>query len=74
MCPHENKNCPRCNQVFECRAGNVLQCMCYGISFTAEEIAFMEKAYADCLCMDCLQELKRYFSLSPKQVSLKKIE
>ena len=73
MCQHENKYCPRCNQVFECKVGNILQCQCYGIQLTERETTFIEKEYGDCLCIACLQEIKKDFTLQTKQLPLKKI-
>ena len=57
MCQHETKKCPRCQQAFECKPGNITQCQCYGIVLTEEQRAFMEQRYQDCLCRDCLQYL-----------------
>ncbi|MBK6828509.1 MAG: cysteine-rich CWC family protein [Chitinophagaceae bacterium] len=57
MCQHETRECPRCRQAFECKPGNITQCQCYGIVVTAEQRAFMDQRYQDCLCRDCLQYL-----------------
>ena len=58
MCTHENKTCPRCKKPFECKAGNIAQCQCYGIVLTIEQKAFIEQRYNDCLCKDCLTTLQ----------------
>jgi len=58
MPQHEQKTCPRCNKEFECKAENISECQCNGISFTADERAIIEEPYADCLCRTCLLELK----------------
>lgn len=58
MCVHEAKYCPRCSQSFECKVGNITQCQCYGITISAEERAFMDTLYSDCLCSNCLLQLK----------------
>jgi len=63
MCKHEEKKCPRCNNPFECKVGDVMHCQCYGITFTTEEKAFIEERYADCLCRNCLLELKQRYTL-----------
>lgn len=57
MCKHEIKRCPRCQAEFECKPGNIGQCQCYGIALTAEQRAYIEQRYADCLCRNCLQHL-----------------
>jgi hypothetical protein len=59
MCKHEEKKCPRCNNSFECKVGDVTHCQCFGITFTTEEKAFIEQRYSDCLCRNCLLELKQ---------------
>ena len=74
MCKHEEKSCPRCQQHFECKPGDVVHCQCYGIAFTAEERDFIEDRYRDCLCRNCLLELKqrnilfreKFFTHDPK--------
>jgi len=63
MCKHEAKKCPRCNNAFECRVGDITHCQCYGIAFTAEEKAFIEDRYNECLCRSCLLELKQRYTL-----------
>ena len=54
---HEYKTCPRCGTGFECKAGNVLQCQCYGIVLTATARQQVEQQYSDCLCRSCLVAL-----------------
>jgi hypothetical protein len=59
MCKHEEKFCPRCKAAFECKVGDVSQCQCFGIGLSQEERAFLEDRYEDCLCRNCLLELKQ---------------
>ncbi|MGQ0737576.1 MAG: cysteine-rich CWC family protein [Bacteroidota bacterium] len=54
---HEAKNCPRCGNVFECKPGNITQCQCYAVKLTAEQKAYIEQRYQDCLCKSCLAHL-----------------
>jgi hypothetical protein len=61
MCKHEQKNCPRCNTAFECKAGNIAQCQCSGIQLTLEERVYAESKFEDCLCVNCLQALQREY-------------
>jgi len=63
MCEHEIKSCPRCKKPFECKAGNITQCQCYGIELTAELKAFIETRFNDCLCRDCLTYLRQELNL-----------
>ncbi|MBS1973582.1 MAG: cysteine-rich CWC family protein, partial [Bacteroidetes bacterium] len=55
------KRCPRCHAKFECKVGNVANCQCSGIAFSVEEKAFLEERYNDCLCRNCLLELKQRY-------------
>ncbi|WP_144908641.1 cysteine-rich CWC family protein [Mucilaginibacter frigoritolerans] len=59
MANHENKYCPRCQQPFECKVGNILQCQCHGLTFSELEEMYIRTTYHDCLCRDCLQSIKR---------------
>lgn len=64
---HEQKNCPRCENGFECKAGDVANCQCNCTSLTIEERAFIEDQYSDCLCIHCLLEMKnRYIVFKEK--------
>ena len=58
---HESRKCPRCSKQFECRVGDVSNCQCSSISLSIEERAFIEDRYEDCLCIDCLKELKNKY-------------
>jgi hypothetical protein len=67
MCMHEHKLCPRCSGLFECKVGSVTECQCLQIHLSIEERAFIEDMYDDCLCKECLLELKtRYFTFKEK--------
>lgn len=62
MQKHENKKCGRCQAEFECKAGSVEQCQCYGIPLSVEERAFLDSRYQDCLCRECLLQLKNRYT------------
>jgi len=67
MPQHEIKTCPRCNNGFECKAGDVSHCQCNCIELNIEERCFIEDRYADCLCVSCLLQLKdRYMFFKEK--------
>ena len=69
MCKHEVKSCPRCQSGFECRVGDIINCQCYGIQLSAEEETFIQSNYQDCLCRNCLLQLKsRYLAFVEKKV------
>ena len=61
MCQHETKLCGRCEQSFECKVGNILECQCYGVSMSDEEKKFIADNYNDCLCRRCLEDIKTEF-------------
>jgi len=61
MPQHEEKSCPRCAAAFTCKTGDVANCQCVNIYLTAEETAFIEDRYNDCLCINCLQDLKNKY-------------
>lgn len=63
MPDHEIKTCPRCNNTFECKAGDITQCQCYNIQLSTEERVFIEERYQDCVCDNCLLELKNRYVL-----------
>jgi Cysteine-rich CWC len=63
MCKHEDKHCPRCNRLFECKAGTITQCQCSAIQLTLEERVYMESKFEDCLCINCLAALQKEYIL-----------
>lgn len=74
MRKHEEKHCPRCNLLFECKPGNITQCQCYGILFSDEEKELVAAKHTDCLCHQCLIDMKNEFAVMPKQLPLLKIK
>jgi len=68
---HEEKHCPRCGNRFECKAGAITACQCYGIVLSDEERAFIEERYNDCLCRNCLLELKNRYIFFKEKYLLK---
>lgn len=59
MATHEPKSCPSCNQVFECKPGNITECQCFGLVFTEAEKEYIGKITTDCLCRNCLLGLQQ---------------
>lgn len=68
---HEEKQCPRCGARFECKAGSITACQCYGIPLGDEERVFIEERYHDCLCRNCLLELKNPYVFFKEKYLLK---
>lgn len=58
---HEQKHCARCNGVFECKVGDIAHCHCNEIILTLEERSFIESKYQDCLCHQCMKDLKNKY-------------
>lgn len=59
---HEQKICPLCKEIFECKVGNITECQCFNIHFEREERNWIEQKYKyDCLCVKCLVSIKEEF-------------
>ena len=51
------KTCPHCHCEFDCRNDNILECDCVHVILSKEALNYISSRYADCLCVDCLQEI-----------------
>lgn len=70
MCKHEDKNCPRCNALFECKAGSIMLCQCSTIQLSVAERVYVESKFEDCLCINCLRYLqKKYVLINEKNIN-----
>ncbi len=58
MCEHEQKYCPRCQARFECKVGSILLCQCSAVPLNQDERDYMSGQYNDCLCANCMKDLK----------------
>jgi hypothetical protein len=58
MSEHEKKYCPRCSTPFECKVGSILLCQCTSVTLTETERNYLHENYEDCLCANCMKELK----------------
>lgn len=61
---HEPKICPRCCRVFECKVGSVEQCQCVAIKIDDRVQDFVQKKFADCLCVTCLLEISNEYNMN----------
>lgn len=68
---HEEKNCPRGNQLFECRVGDIAHCQCRTVQLSLEVNAFIDAKYHDYLCVNCLQILKNKYNFFKEKYFLK---
>ena len=62
MYKHESKHCPRCEILFECKVGSIMQCQCHGILINNEEQQYIFKQYIDCLCFNCIVALRKEYN------------
>lgn len=58
MSQNEKKRCPRCNEVFECKAVSIEHCACTTIVLDENERNYMMEQFEDCLCVTCMIEVK----------------
>lgn len=66
MNKHEQKQCPRCKDLFECKAGSIMQCQCSSIQLSIEERIYIETRFDECLCINCLVKLKQEYAIFKK--------
>ncbi|MAC04070.1 MAG: hypothetical protein CL671_05660 [Balneola sp.] len=52
------QKCPRCKKGFECKANSISECQCSTVTLTEENRAFISNKFEDCLCVECLKEIK----------------
>lgn len=70
---HEPKACSRCEIVFECKVGNVSTCQCQAVVLTDDIQKLIQKDFEDCLCADCLKELRRAYYFKSLQEKIKRL-
>lgn len=73
MCSHEEKYCPRCKVKFECKVGSILLCQCNTVSLTHEEIGHMQQLYNDCLCAQCMKEVRAEYHNNNLKKKIRKL-
>lgn len=71
MCKHEEKTCPRCNTLFECKVGDIPHCQCYVVKLSDGERDFINKRFTDCLCADCMRAMKSEYNILQRELQLK---
>ncbi len=69
---HEKKYCPRCYASFECKPGNITQCQCYGVELSESEREYISARYEDCLCRNCLLDMKMEFARDLHTIKIKR--
>ncbi len=58
---HEDKVCPACGKVFECKLGSITICHCFSVHLSKEETCYLQERYDDCLCNECLCKVPKQY-------------
>lgn len=70
---HEEKNCPRCQKLFECKVCTILNCQCTTVTLNEEEQDYMINKYDDCLCATCMMEVRGEYHNNILKNKIKKL-
>jgi Cysteine-rich CWC len=73
MTKHEEKFCPRCKAIFECKVGSVALCQCRGVSLNDAQLRFIRQHFNDCLCAKCMTEMRKDYNIQQFKNRIKKI-
>jgi Cysteine-rich CWC len=71
MCKHEEKSCPRCKIIFECKVGDIPHCQCYAVKLLDDERDFINKRFNDCLCAGCMKAMQSEYNILQRELQLK---
>lgn len=63
-CKHEKVKCERCGNGFECKVGSINLCQCREVILSDEQRTYIKYRYDDCLCADCLKELRSEYNIT----------
>ena len=65
MIKQSEKQCPRCESIFECKASDIENCKCSKLSILEQTNTFLQSTfYKDCLCNKCLLEIDKMVSFA----------
>ncbi|TGM91497.1 hypothetical protein EHR02_01315 [Leptospira levettii] len=67
---HEEKICPNCLRIFECKVGSIQLCQCTKVQLTKEVTEYLATQYVDCLCFQCMETLAFEYRVNQKLVRL----
>lgn len=56
------KTCGHCHASFSCKVNDISHCDCQSVKLSQNELAFIKLNYTDCLCPNCLGNVKSFFS------------
>ena len=61
---YQQEDCPRCGELFVCKANNISDCDCIKMPITEDEQKFIGSKFSNCLCNKCLKEMKFKYYLA----------
>ncbi|TGM57487.1 hypothetical protein EHQ91_01135 [Leptospira biflexa] len=67
---HEEKICPNCLRIFECKVGSIQLCQCTKVNLTKAESEYLANQYHDCLCFQCMETLAFEYRVNRKLLEL----
>jgi hypothetical protein len=67
---HMEKVCPRCIKSFICRNDDILECWCLNEPLTSDFRKFLAENFSDCLCAECITDLRKCFSNYQQQITI----
>lgn len=56
---HEQKICPHCKNLFDCKVSNIAHCGCTAIAVSLVIRNYISTHFEDCLCGNCLQHFEK---------------
>ena len=74
MAQHEEKSCPRCNKIFECKCGSISLCQCAAVTLSDELTQQLRSHYNDCLCIQCLRDIQLTNTTLPNKITIKDMQ
>ncbi|MES0327923.1 MAG: cysteine-rich CWC family protein, partial [Gammaproteobacteria bacterium] len=60
----EPKTCPRCQNGFECKSNDIVNCQCVSVELQQHQRDNIFKQYDDCLCAVCLEQLRIEYKIN----------
>ncbi|TGL21744.1 hypothetical protein EHQ46_07795 [Leptospira yanagawae] len=67
---HEDKICPHCLRIFECKVGSIQLCQCTKVQLTKAETEYLAIQYNDCLCFQCMEVLAFEYRMTRRLLDL----
>ena len=61
---HEQKICPHCKNLFDCKVSNIAHCGCTAIAVSAVTRNYIANHFEDCLCSNCLKYFEKQLNTS----------